>query len=48
MVLDAFLLNSQQYKVRIKGKLEPRSPLRLIMLANETRAFGSPSTTVAN
>ena len=22
MVLDAFLLNSQQYKVRIKGKVE--------------------------
>ena len=37
-VLDAFLLNTQHYKVQIKGSV----------LAVEKEAFGSPLTTVAN
>ena len=54
MVLDAALLNTQHYKVRIKGKVEKyreRSsalPLHLHVVANEKGAFGTPSTTVAN
>ena len=54
MVLDTSLLNTQQYKVRIKGKVEQsreRSsalPLLLGVLAVEKGAFGSPSTTVTN
>ena len=54
MVLDASLLNTQQYKVRIKGKVEQSregvalSPLHLGVVAIEKGAFGSPSTTVAN
>ena len=54
MVLDAALLNTQHYKVRIKGKVEQfreRSsalPLHLGVVALETRAFGSLSTKVAN
>ena len=53
MVLDASLLNTQHYKVRIKGKAEqswegvaPR--LHLGVVAIEKGAFGSPSTMVAN
>ena len=48
------LLNTQQYKVRIKGKVEQsreRSsalPLHLGVVAIEKGAFWSPSTTVAN
>ena len=54
MVLDTYLLNTQQYKVRIKGKVEQsreRSsalPRHLGVVATEKRAFWSPSTTVAN
>ena len=51
MVLDATLLNTQQYKVRIKGKVEQsreRSSAHLCVVAIEKGAFGSPSTTVAN
>ena len=54
MVLDTSLLNTQQYKVRIKGKVEQsweRSsahPLHLGVVAIEKGAFWSPSTTVAN
>ena len=54
MLLDAALLNTQHYKVRIKGKMEQsreRSkgpPLLLSVVAIEKGAFGSPSTIVAN
>ena len=54
MVFDASLLNTQHYKVRFKGKVEQfsekeqRPPLHLSVVAIEKRAFGSPSTTVAN
>ena len=50
MVLDGTLLNTQHYKVRIKGKVEQSKersstlPYTLI----EKGAFGSPSTKVAN
>ena len=46
MVLDAFLLNTQPYKVRIKGKVEAiqgkelRPPLHLGVVAIEMGAFG--------
>ena len=42
-----YLLNTQYYKVRIKGKVE-RSPLHLGVVAIEKGAFRLPSTTVAN
>ena len=51
MVLDASLLNTQHYKVRIKGKVEQSregvapSPT---LVAIEKGAFGLPSTVVAN
>ena len=54
IVLDASLLNTQQYKIRIKGKVEPSRekssapPLQLSVVAIEKGAFWSPSTTVAN
>ena len=53
MVLDASLLNTQHYKVRIKGKVkqsrEGVAPsLHLGVVAIEKGAFGSPSTMVAN
>ena len=54
MVLDVSLLNTQHYKVRIKGKVEPsreRSITLLIHLgvvAIEKGAFESPSTKGAN
>ena len=53
MVLDISLLNTQQYKVRIKGKVEQfrdRSstpPLYPCVVAIEKGTFWSPSTTVA-
>ena len=53
MVLDTYLLNTQHYKVCIKGKVEQsreRSsalPQHLGVVAIEKRAFWSPSTTVA-
>ena len=54
MVLNTFLLNTQQYKVHIKGKVKQsrkRSsapPLRLDVVAIEKGIFRSPSITVAN
>ena len=48
------LLNTQQYKVRITGKVEQSSerssafPLHLGVVAIEKGAFWSPSTMVAN
>ena len=53
MVLDATLLNTQHYKVRINGKVEQSkerssTPLHLGVVAIEKGAFGSASTTVAN
>ena len=53
MVLDASLLNTQHYKVRIKGKVEQSrerssASLHLGVVAIEKGAFGSPSTNVAN
>ena len=54
MVLDTSLLNTRQYKVRIKGKEEQfweRSstlPLHLGVVVIEKGAFWSPSTKVAN
>ena len=54
MVLDTSWLNTQQYKVRIKGKVEQsreRSiapPLHVGVVTIEKGAFWSPSTTVAN
>ena len=53
-VLDAALLNTQHYKVRIKGKVEQSRewssalPYNLGVVAIEKGAFRSPSTTVAN
>ena len=44
MVLDASLLNTQHYKVRIKGKVEQSRE----GVAIEKGALGLPSTTVAN
>ena len=54
MVLDAALLSTQHYEVRIKGKMEQsreRSsalPHSWGVAANENGALGSPSATVAN
>ena len=53
MVLDASLLNTQHYKVRIKGKVkqsgEGVAPSPTIgVVAIEKGAFGLPSTMVAN
>ena len=49
MVLDASLLNIQQYKVGIKGKVEQsRERSSASIVAIEKGAFGSPSTNVAN
>ena len=53
MVLYATLLNTQQYKVRIKGKVDQSrkrscTPLHLGVVAIEKGAFGSPSSKVTN
>ena len=50
MVLDTSLVNSQQYKVHIKGKVEQsrERSSTLGVVAIEKGAFRSPSTTVAN
>ena len=51
MVLDAALLNTQHYNVRIKDKVEQSKervaslPLYLCVVAIEKGAFRSPSTT---
>ena len=54
MVLDTSLLNTQQYKVCMKGKVEQsrgkewRPPLHLGVVAIEKGAFWSPLITVTN
>ena len=50
MVLDTFLFNSQQYKVRIKDIVEQsrERDITLSVVAIENGAFCSPSTTIAN
>ena len=53
VVLDATLLNTQHYNVRIKGKveqfrMEEHPPLHLGVVAIKKGAFGSPLTKVAN
>ena len=53
MVLDASLLNTQHYKVWIKGKVEQSREgvapsLHIGVVAIEKGAFGLPSTMVAN
>ena len=50
MVLDNSLLNTQRYKVRIKGKMEQSRgrSCALGVVTTEKGAFGSPSTSVAN
>ena len=54
MVLDTSLLNTQQYKVRTKGKVEQSrerssaSPYTSLQQLLKKEAFGTPSTTVAN
>ena len=53
MVLDTSLLNTQQYKVCIKGKVEQfrersSAPLHFGVVAIEKGAFRSPSTMVVN
>ena len=54
MVLDTSLLNTQQYKVHIKDKVEQSKeksislPLHLSVVAIEKEAFSLPLTTVAN
>ena len=53
IVLDASWLNTQHYKVRIKGSgaiqgKELRPPLHLGVVAIEKGAFESLSTTIAN
>ena len=53
MVLDTSLLNTQQCKVCIKGKVEKSrerscAPLHLGVVAIEKRTFWSPTTIVAN
>ena len=53
MLLDAALLNTHHYKVRIKGKVKQpeewfSAPLHLGVVAIEKGANGSPSTWVTN
>ena len=54
MVLDAALLNTQPYKVRVKDEVEQsreRSsalPYTSVVVAIQKGAFGSPSTKVTN
>ena len=53
MVFDAALLSTQHYMVRIQGKWSNpgkrvRPPLHLGVVAKEKKAFGLPSTKVAN
>ena len=54
MVLDTSLLNTQQYKIHIEGKVEQsreRSsalPIHLGVVAIEKGAFGLSSTAIAN
>ena len=52
MEVGTALLNTQHYKVRIKGKVEQSwewsSALHLGVVGIEKRTFGSPSTKVVN
>ena len=52
IVLNAALLNTQLYKVRIKGKVEQSREWSMVLpygeVAIEKGAFGSSVTTVAN
>ena len=54
MVLDTALLNTQHYKVRVKGKVEQSRetssthPLYLGVVAIKIGVFGLPSTKFAN
>ena len=54
MILYAALLNTQHYKLRIKGKVEQfrdssrALPLHFRVVDIKKGAFGSPSTKVAN
>ena len=48
MLLDTSLLNTQQYKVRIKGKVGQSRERSSSVVAIKKGAFWSPSTTVAN
>ena len=53
VVLDASLLNTQHYKVRIKGKVKQSKERNCVfpytsVVANEKGALGLPLTTVAN
>ena len=53
MVLDTSFLNTQHYKVPIKGKVKQSrerssAPLHLSVVTTENGAFWSPSTTVVN
>ena len=52
MILDTALHNTQQYKVRIEGKVEQSrersSALHFSVVAIEKGAFWLPSTTVTN
>ena len=51
MVLDTSLLNTQQYKILIKGKVEQSkdsAPLHFGVVAIEKGAFLSSSTKVVN
>ena len=49
IVLDTSLLNTQYYKLRIKGKVEQLGPpLHLGIVVIEKGALRSPSTTLAN
>ena len=49
MVLDTFLLNTRQYKVEMKGKVEQsKERSSALTYTIEKGVFGSPSTKVAN
>ena len=48
MLLDTSFLNTQHYKVRIKGKVEQDRERGSGVVTIEKEAFLSPSTTVAN
>ena len=53
ILLDAALLNTRHYKLKNKGKVDQSrewssAPLHLGVVAIEKRAFGSPTTMVAN
>ena len=51
MVLDSVWLDTQHYKVEIKGKVEQsreRRPPLYLAIVDKKRALGSPSTSVTN